>query len=353
MKLGIAVVYMVSERNERLLDLHLSQIEKNTTTPYTIYAATNRLLPQFLKKLEENPRVKICPCESYVAGSGLLPYEQEQVPTKGLAYLDSKYEHSWYLEQLIRQAIDDGVTHVGLFHVDSFPVQSGWDQQLMGKFSDRCMLAGTARDTKTDYKPLTAGILFTREFYVTYRPKLLLTQQELDSPEYQQYSKEYPHGRGSGVGYGFRMFVEGLTWHPLFRSNLGGNHALFGTVHGDMIFHLMAAAVVDQQNAVDYTVRASQRRGLVGVMARFSTVVVPPKVRTAIRNHLLKRINRWYRSNDREDWERERALLLEDPQRYLAYLRMGVPREASGRRFRERAVPSPEQSKPLQGSRAG
>ena len=178
-------------------------------------------------------------------------------------------------------------------------------------------------------------------------------QEELDSPEYQQYSKEYPHGRGSGVGYGFCTFVEGLTWHPLFRSNLGGNHALFGTVHGDMIFHLMAAAVVDQQNAVDYTVRASQRQGLVGAMARFSTVVVPPKVRTAIRNRLLKRINRWYRSNDREDWERERALLLEDPQGYLACLRMGAPHEVSGRRFRERAVPSPEQSKPLEESRVG
>ena len=67
MKLGIAVVYMVSERNERLLDLHLSQIEKNTTIPYTIYACVNHLLPQFLPKLEQNPRVTICPCEPYVA----------------------------------------------------------------------------------------------------------------------------------------------------------------------------------------------------------------------------------------------------------------------------------------------
>lgn len=323
MKLGIAVVYMVSDRNERLLDLHLSQIEKNTTIPYTIYAGVNRLQSRFLKKLEENPRVKICPCETYVAGSGLLRQDREQLPVKGLAFLDSKYEHSWYLEQLIHQAIDDGVTHVALFHVDSFPVRFGWDKELIAKFTDQCVLAGTARDTTTDYKPLTAGILFGREFYLKYQPRLLLTQEETDSADYQRYGEAYPHSGGSGVGYGFRMFMEGLTWHPLLRSNLGGDHALFGTVHGDMIFHLMATAVVDQQNAVDYTVRTSQRQGFLGAMARLSVVMLPETLRRGVRNRLSGHIKRWCRSNDREDWERQRAMLLSDPESYLAYLRTG------------------------------
>jgi hypothetical protein len=331
MKLGIAVVYMVSERNERLLELHLSQIEKNTTIPYTIYACVNRLQPRFLKKLQENPRVKICPCETYVAGSGLLRQDREQVAVKGLAFVDSKYEHSWYLEQLVQQAIVDGVTHVAMFHVDSFPVRYGWDKELIATFSDRCMLAGVARDTKTDYKPLTAGILFTREFYLRYQPRLLLTQQETDSPDYVRYAQAYPHSGGSGVGYGFRMFLEGLTWHPLVRSNLGGNHALFGMVHGDMIFHLMAAAVVDQQNGVDYTVRSSQRRGLVGAMARLSVVAIPERLRRMVRNRLSKRIKKWYQSSDREDWERERAMLLEDPETYLTYLRTGTKSRDSTR----------------------
>lgn len=324
MKLGIAVVYMVSERNERLLDLHLSQIEKNTTIPYTIYACVNRLLPQFVAKLEQNPRVKICPCEPYVPGSGLLRQDREQLATKGLAFLDSKYEHSWYLEQLVRQAIDDGVTHVAIFHVDSFPVRFAWDKELIAKLSDRCVLAATTRDTTTDYKPLTAGILFPREFYLRYQPRLLLTQEETDSADYQQYSQACPHSGGSGVGYGFRIFLEGLTWHPLVRSNLGGNHALFGMVHGDVIFHLMAAAVVDQQNAVDYTVRPSQRRGLVGATARLATVVIPKRLRRTVRNHLAERIKKWHRSADRQDWERERAMLLEDPEAYLNYLRTGA-----------------------------
>lgn len=340
MKLGIAVVYMVSERNERLLDLHLSQIEKNTTIPYTIYGSANRLLPRFREKLEANLHVKICPCETYVAGSGLLAHEREQQAANGLVRQDCKYEHSWYLEQLIRQAIDDGVTHVALFHVDSFPVRYGWDRELIARFSGRCVLAGVVRDTKRDYKPLTAGMLFPREFYLKYQPKLVLTQEQLDSPAYQQYCQACPHCGDSGAGYGFRMFMEGLTWHPLVRSNLGGHHALFGSVHGDMIFHLMATAVVDQQNDVGYTVRPSQRKGLVGAMARLSIRLVPNALRRRARTHLSARIKKWHRSDDRQEWERERALLLEDPEAYLAYLRTGAePQEPS--RLCDEAVPIP------------
>ncbi len=333
MKLGIAVVYMVSERNERLLELHLSQIEKNTTLPYTIYAAVNRLLPQFREKLEAHRKVKICPCESYVAGSGLLRHERGQAGMKGGVHQDCKYEHSWYLEQLIRQAIDDGVTHVAVFHVDSFPIQHGWDRELIARLSDRCVLAGTVRDEKTDYKPLTAGILFPREFYLKYRPRLLLTEKELNSADYQRYRQACPHCGDSGVGYGFRIFVEGLMWHPLFRSNGGGgDHALFGAVHGDMIFHLTTAAVVDQQNVIDCTVRPSQRRGLLGAMARLSIVLIPARLRRTIRSRISGSIREWYRSKDRQEWERERAMLLDDPERYLAHLRTGAALQRRSRR---------------------
>ncbi len=328
MKLGIAVVYMVSERNERLLDLHLGQIEKNTATPYTIYACVDRLPPRFVAKLERNPRVKICPCETYVPGSGLLRHERERESAEDRVRLDSKYEHSWYLEQLIRRAIDDGVTHVAVFHVDSFPVRHGWDRELIAGLSDRCVLAGVVRDAKTDRKPLTAGMLFTREFYVGYRPRLLPTQEELDSPDYRRYCEANPHSGDSGTGYGFRMFLEGLSWHPLFRSNLGGGHTVFGSVHGDMIFHLMMAAIVDKQNRVDYTVTPSNRRGIVGAMARLAVVLIPNGLRRGLRNRISGHIKRWYRSSDRRDWERERAMLLEDPEGYLASLRTGAKPQA-------------------------
>lgn len=333
MKLGIAVVYMVSERNERLLDLHLSQIEKNTTIPYTIYAAANRLLPPFRAKLQANPRVKICPCETYIPGSGLLPEERGKVATTA----DCKYEHSWYLEQLIRQAIDDGVTHVALFHVDSFPVRYAWDRELIGRFSDGCVLAGVVRDEKADCKPLTAGMLFPREFYLKYHPRLLLTAEELKSEDYQRYRAASPHYGDSGVGYSFRAFVEGLPWHPLARSNLGGNHVLFGALHGDMIFHLMAAAVVDKLNMVGWTVRPSQRPGLVGLGARLAAVLLPMGLKRAIRTRVSRHLKKRCQSDDRQDWECERAMLLDDPEAYLDHLR-GKARPQAPRRAPDEVV---------------
>jgi hypothetical protein len=148
------------------------------------------------------------------------------------------------------------------------------------------------------------------------------------------------------------MFVEGLTWHPLVRSNLGGNHSLFGTVHADMIFHLMATAVIDKQNALDYTVRTSQRRGVVGAMARLSIVVVPEVLRKTIRRRLSEPIKKWYRSGDREDWERERALLLEDPESYLTYLRTGAKPRASKPGCDSQTVGAPEHRRLLQESQA-
>jgi hypothetical protein len=321
MKLGIAVVYMASERNERLLDVHLSQIEKNTTIPYTIYAAISRLAPPLRKKLEEHPRVTICPCDSYVVGSGLLRQDRDNLASKGLTLLDSKYEHSWYLEQLIRRAIDDDVTHVALFHLDSFPIRHRWAQELISRLSDSCVLAGTVRDMKTDYKPLTAGILFHREFYLRYRPRLLLTQDELDSSDYRRYQEAHPHCADSGVGYGFKMFMHGLTWYPLCGSNIEGHHVLFGAVHGDLIFHLMSAVLVDRQNKVGRTVRPSQRRGLVGALAKGSTALVPEFLRRVIRTQTTRRINKWYQSKDKKDWESERALLFSDPESYITSLR--------------------------------
>jgi hypothetical protein len=323
MKLGIAVVYLVGERNEPLLDLHLGQIEKHTQIPFTIYAAVNRLLPQFREKLARHPHVKICDCQTYQEGSGLWRHDAAKAATQGLAAVGSKYEHSFYLEQLIRAAIEDGVTHVSMLHVDSFPIRSGWAVELAGKLSDRCVLAAITRDEKTDYKPLTACILYHRDFYLKYQPRLLLSQEQFDSADYKRYCQAQPHVTDSGFGYGFKMFMEGLTWYPLLKSNKGGNHAQFASVHGDLIFHLHAAAFVESTRTVGFTKSTQERRGVGKLVVRLARALLPPALRQRVRKTLPQRIRDPQEYVDRQAWERERQRLFDDPEGYLDYLRTG------------------------------
>lgn len=323
MKIGIAVVYLVSERNGPLLDLHLRHIEQNTEHPYTIYACVNGLLPPFQERLRENPRVKICPCETYPGGSALWRRGATTTASQSVG-VESRYEHSWYLEQLIEAAIEDGVSHIAMFHVDSFPIRRGWDSELMDKLSDRCVLAGVTRDPERDRKPLTAGILFTREFYLTYQPRLLLSPEQFDSDDYRRFLASCPHMHDSGFGYGFKMFMEGLTWHPLARSNRGGGHAMFASIHGDLIFHLHATVYIERTKTPGFAVGAYQRKGLIGVVARAARVLLPTGFRRRVRERVMPLLKTRCESMDREAWEQERRRLFESPEAYLTYLRTGV-----------------------------
>jgi hypothetical protein len=328
MRIGIAVVYLVSEKNGPLFDLHLRLIERNTEHPYTIYACVNGLLPQFHGRLREDPHVKICPCETYPGGSALWPPAAAGAAAEAAAIQsvasESKYEHSWYLEQLIRTAIDDGVSHVAIFHVDSFPIRRGWDSELMHKLSDRCVLAGVTRDPARDAKPLTAGILFTREFYRQYQPRLLLSKEQFDSEDYRRFSASCPHVGDSGVGYGFKMFMEGLTWHPLARSNLGGSHALFASVHGDLIFHLHATVYIERTKNPGFTIMPHQHRGLLGAGARAARALLPLRIRRWVRGRIRPLLESRCESMDLQAWEQERRRLFENPDAYILYLRTGI-----------------------------
>jgi hypothetical protein len=166
-KLGIAVVCLVIERNEKLLDLHLRQIEKYTDVPYTICGSANKLLPQFRAKLEKNPKGKICKCEHFDVSSWT---------TRDDISFKCRDEHTFYVEQLIKYAIDDGVSHVAILHVDSFPIQRGWATQLAAKLSSECVLEEILKDEQNDRNPLSDCMLFHRDFYTKYHPILLLSE---------------------------------------------------------------------------------------------------------------------------------------------------------------------------------
>jgi hypothetical protein len=316
-KLGIAVVYLVSERNGKLLDLHLDQIEKNTDVPYTIYGSANRLLPQFRNRLEGNPNVRICDCETFDISGWKNCHDVAE---------KSRYEHSFYLEQLIRKAIDDGVSHVAILHVDSFPIIHGWARELASKLSKNRVLAAVVRNREADCKPLTAGMLFHRDFYLRYHPRLLPTEQEFASVEYERYRIRIPHSKDSGCGYGFKIFTEGLTWYPLDRSNAAENHPVFAGVYGHLLFHFGALAFKEANGYVGFSL-GKKKGGILPAMILLQKALdrlVGKRFRRSITDRIPLHIRRPDEYRESERWERERQLLLDDPESRLEFLRSGT-----------------------------
>ncbi len=221
MRLAIAVVYLAADKeDERLLDVQLDQIEKNTPEPYTIYAAANRLPEDVREALALRPNVRIV----------ALPMTE----------LRGGDENAYYLEILVRTAIEEGATHVCTLHMDSFPVRPGWAGKLARQLQGDWVLAGIERDPYRDKKPLTAFMLFTKEFYLACRPAFSIPAEVLETSEYRRYARSQPHIPDSGAGYGYTIFREDLRWHPLVRTDPGPEGWGFG-IFGNLIFHLGGA----------------------------------------------------------------------------------------------------------------
>ena len=292
MKLGIVVVYLVREEDEKLLDLHLRQIEEHTQVPYTIYCSVNRLLPKFRSKLEQHPKIRICDC-----------------PTTGLR---DAPEHSFYLEHLVGCAIADGVSHVVTLHVDSFPLRSGWAETLDGKLSDTTVFATTG------YGPYTACLFFRRDWYLNHHPRFLLTEAERASSEYKLFSQSVRHMVHSGAGYLFKAYTKGLAWYSLTQSN---EDTTLGTVYDDLIFHLYGLV----RNASEPFNRNSLlgQPGYVLLLNRvraLSRKIIP----NSIKRYLWRRHGRTLgRTLDRPAFEYAKDQLKEDPESYLRSLRTG------------------------------
>ena len=250
MKVGIAVVYLVDERDEPLLDLHLRQIERHTDVPYTIYGSVDRLRPELGARLERRPDFRSC--------SGPV------------SDLRGVFEHSSRLERLVACAVDEGATHVVVLHVDSFPVRPGWIQAMTKKISGSCALASAMRHRLYDQKPSTICLCFPREFYLDHRPRLLISEAERAQPAYRRYRREFELIDDSGSGYGFKLFCAGLDWHPLFDTRGGEARNGIGSVYGDLVFHLGGAVRYGARRA------GGAGRGLgLGALLRWKESVKP------------------------------------------------------------------------------
>lgn len=290
MKLGIAVVYLLDAVDEKLLDLHLSQIEGCTPVDYTLYASVNRLSDRLRPKLEQHPRVRICEC-----------------PTTELR---GAPEHSFYLERLVESAIQEGVTHLVTLHVDSFPLRSDWVANLDAQLSDSVALATVSPG------PYTSCLFFRREFYINHHPRFLLSDDECASPTYTLFSRQFKHILHSGIGYMYRAYADGLTWYPLTESKLDSG---IGTVYQDLIFHLNGTArLSNAESREDQILRNPRFVRLLYQARRLSRAIFPARIRSTLWERFGDPLEQMV---DQPVFEYAKKQLLENPEAYLSHLR--------------------------------
>lgn len=232
MKLGICVVYLVkNSASERLWKIHHDFIQRNTTVPYQIYGLINpgRISKKFAKRIETISDTKVVKYNR--------PNIRQFMPDQPARLV--VMEHSYFLDELTKIALGDGCTHISIFHMDSFPVVKGWADTLIQRLKGRCVLSAIQRPEDNDMKPHSSFMIFTADFREKYYPTFNLQFPAFSSPDYLEYVKQND-GKiliDSGVGYGLKLWQEGLEWHPLRRTNVHQDHHVMGGVYGDMIFH--------------------------------------------------------------------------------------------------------------------
>ncbi len=210
MKLGILAVYLSADHTDALLDLHLSRIARYTQVPYVIYASANRLAPELCERLTSHPQIRLC-----------------DIPHTALRDFQ---EHSYYLEHLVRIAIEDGATHIVVLHMDSFPIRQGWAEALAGRLSENCVFLAAEG-------VYTACLFFHRDFYTRCHPHFLLTDEDRADPCYRAFVLEHYPALLSGTGYLYCAYRNGLKCDYL-RLTSARDVNQIGDVFDNMIFHL-------------------------------------------------------------------------------------------------------------------
>jgi hypothetical protein len=287
-KLGICCVYFYGPDSGWLLDLQLRYIASTLEGyDYTVYAAVNRLQPELRRTLEATPNVRIASLPHY--------------PGEG------SFEHAFYLDLLLRQAADNGCTHLATVDADSFPVLADWPSVLLRNM-DGVRLAAVLRSENLDtYLPHPCGLFMDRTFLMERAPRMFPPKSEiLSDASFQEFLRETGQRTDTGIGYGYTLWKSKESWLPLLRSNGRSPHFLMAGIYGDVFFHLGASAR-RPWFYFDYKTRISLRIG--------PTVDKIP---------VLWRLGHWleerYIASNRRTFARIADALRSDPDRFLLSL---------------------------------
>ncbi len=180
MKLGLCCVYFYGPDSGWLLDLQLRYIASTLAGyDYTVYAAANRLQPELRRTLEATPHVRIVSLPQYEGNAVDEPW------------MEASFEHAFYLDLLLREAADDGCTHLAAVDSDSFPVLPDWPNVLLQRMGS-IRFAGVLRSENLDTNlPHPSGLFMDRSFLLEHAPRLLPPRSEiLSNASFREFLKE-------------------------------------------------------------------------------------------------------------------------------------------------------------------
>lgn len=266
MKLGIAVVYLVREDSEPLLRLHLERIRRHTRVRYVIYGVPLRLPPEFFLHLQSEEIRLLSPA----------PRSDVIAPV----------EHSTLLTELLNLAAQDGCSHLGTLHVDSFPVVDDWVERMAGLLTPQAPVAAVMEEMEGDTcaRPNLAGMMIVADYWRQARPFLLPTLELERTADWRDFLVRHRQGVShSGVGLGYCLERDGKSWSPLPRTNSRRRHPVLAGVYGDAIFHLGAATrppiFFTENIPAEESEGMRRRRKSVAAVRQ----VLPPRLRRTLR----------------------------------------------------------------------
>jgi hypothetical protein len=223
-KLGIACVYFYGKDDVWLLDLQLRYIKETTgATDYTIYAGAARLQEHLKRQLQSIDQVRVIDLPTF-SGTG-------------------NREHAYYLNLLVRAAVEDGCTHVATLDADSFPVLEDWPSRLIDALGESRRFAAVHRTENLDtFLPHPSGCFMSRSFVEEYDPDFLPSDSEQSSSKFQEFLAATNQRSDTGIGYAFHLWKNQEPWLRLERSNMKDLHCLMAGIYGGVFFHVGASS---------------------------------------------------------------------------------------------------------------
>ncbi len=293
-KLGIVVVYLMNEDDENLLKIHLDFIKKYTPQDFTIYAAANRLHQHLKSILKSHDFVRIC-----------------SIPDTNLRLA---YENTYYLQHLIDIALEDNCTHIALFHPDSFPIKYNWFQTVIDNIGNSYAMAAIVTNLVTNNKPHSSFMLFEKEFYLKYSPKLIPDFTTLHTPIYREYIKEHSVLVETGIGYGFCLYHNKLNYYKLLHSNKNYIHPDFALIYDDLIFHIHYNAMPYKSTSNFYNFKGGE---VFKFINNLIALIIPDKLFSSIKASIIKKIKKSEDIKNRNIIEELKNRLYQNPENFI------------------------------------